>query len=273
MRTLSFLFGPFLSVQRHWKLLATLVRHEVAVAYSGAALNLFWAVVTPLVSLSVYTFVFGSVLNSSFSRGGSNGGHLSFALGLFNGLIIWEFFSSVVSQSTRAITSKPNYVKKIVFPVETLPLVLAGASLFQFLISFLVLFIAVVVFGTHGFWRPLTIPLFLIPVTFYTLGFSWFLSSLGVFFRDVANAIPPLLQLLWFGSAIFFPIESVPLPFKWFFYANPLAVCIEESRSFAILGQAPNLGIMFMHLVVGWLIACLGFLFFRRTQRAFADVI
>ena len=273
MRLHFLLLGPWQSLRRHRKLLLTLVRHDVTSLYSGAAFNLLWAVVTPLVTLSVYSFVFGYILQSSFTRGDSHGGHLVFALGLFNGLIIWDFFSSVVSQSPRAITSKPNYVKKIVFPLEILPLIQVGSSLFQFLLCFVVLFVAVALTGAPSFWRAIFIPCFLIPVLFYAVGFSWFLSSLGVFFRDVANAINPVLQIVWFGSAIFFPISSVPAPFQWIFYMNPIAACIEESRSFAILAQSPDMGIVLIHLVVGWMVACLGLFFFRKTQLSFADVI
>jgi lipopolysaccharide transport system permease protein len=251
----------------------TLVRHDVSALYSGAVLSILWAVVTPLVTLSVYSFVFGYILDSSFTRGGTHGGHFVFALGLFNGLIIWDFFSSVVSQSPRAITSKPNYVKKIVFPVEILPVVQVGSSLFQFLLCFIILLVAIALSGSPFFWRSLLIPCFLVPVLLYAIGFSWFLSSLGVFFRDVANAINPLLQIVWFGSAIFFPIASVPAPFQPFFYMNPLAACIEESRRFAILSQPTNVGVVSLHLLVGWLVACFGLYFFRKTQRSFADVL
>lgn len=273
MSTFTFTLGPWRSLRRHRKLLYTLVRHDVNAVYSGAVFNLLWAVVTPLVTLSVYSFVFGYILDSSFTRGSSHGGHLSFALGLFNGLIIWDFFSTVVSQSPKAITSKPNYVKKIVFPLEILPIVQVGSGLFQFLLCFIVLLFGIVLSGSSLFWRALLIPCFLIPILFYAVGFSWFLSSLGVFFRDVANAINPLLQIVWFGSAIFFPISSVPAPFQRLFYMNPLAACIEESRRFAILGQPSNLGIVLVHLVVGWLVACFGLFFFRKTQQSFADVI
>ncbi len=273
MRFRIFLSGPIRSLRRHRNLLLTLVQHDVASLYRGAALNLFWAFASPLVTLSVYSFVFGTILKSSFTHGGSEGGSLLFALGLFNGLIIWEFFSSVVSQAPLIVTSKPNYVKKIVFPLEILPVVPIGVGLFQFILSLAILFVAIAVFATTSLWRALFIPFFLIPVVLYAVGLSWILSSLGVFFRDVANAINPLMQLVWFGSAIFFQISSVPSAYQWIFYANPVAACINESRSFAIFGKSPNLELLSSHFAVGWVVACFGFFVFNKSQSSFADVL
>jgi len=273
MNTVEFLTGPWFSIRRHHNLLQTLVRHEVSSHYSGAVFSLLWALINPLITLSIYTFVFGYVLSSSFIRGSQPNGQFIFALGLFNGLIIWDFFSSVVSQSPASIISRPNYVKKIVFPLEILTPVLIGAGLFQFLLGFAILMIGIMLFGAHSIWRGFAIPLFLLPVSFYAAGFGWFLSSFGVIFRDTVNAINPLLQIAWFGSAIFFPISSVPSPFQWLFYLNPLAACIEECRRFAVLGLSPNLAIVGIHCVGGWIVACFGLFFFRKTKAGFADVI
>jgi lipopolysaccharide transport system permease protein len=273
MRINSFLCGPIRSLQRHRNLTSALVYHDIASIYRGATLNLFWAFASPLVTLTVYSFVFGTILKSSFTQGGSGSGSLLFALGLFNGLIIWEFFSFVVSQSPLIVTSKPNYVKKIVFPLEILPVVPVGVGLFQFFLSLSILLVAIAFFATLSLWRALFIPFFLIPVVFYAAGLSWILASLGVFFRDVANAINPLMQLLWFGSGIFFQISSVPASYQWIFYANPVAACIDQSRLFAIFGSSPNLKLMSTHFVVGWFVACFGFFVFNRSKASFADVL
>jgi lipopolysaccharide transport system permease protein len=273
MRLFAWLLAPLKTTMRHHKLIATLIENETANLYSGTVFSYLWSVVTPLVTLGVYTFVFSGVLKSSFNPSISGSQHAHFALNLFAGLIMWEFASTVISKSPTIITSRPNYVKKIVFPVHILPIVGVGAALIQFLISYGILLASIGIYQPSTAWRAVSVPFFLVPILLYSTGLSWFLSSIGVFFRDIANAINPVLQLLWFSSAIFFPVSSVPSSFQWFFWANPVAACIDQCRKFTLLGESINLHLMVIHLFLGYLVACIGLAFFRKTQPTFADVL
>jgi lipopolysaccharide transport system permease protein len=269
--TFNFLTGPIIGFTSNFSLLQKLVSRDVSQIYRGTILGALWSIATPLVMLGVYTFVFGYIFNASFGRG-SSVGKLGFALGLFNGLIIWEFFSSVISQSPSLIVRKPNFVKKIVFPLQIIPLSQIGVSGFQFLVSWVLLIIAIPFIGQSPL-PALFIPLFLIPITFYMAGLAWFLSSIGVFLRDTANAVTPVITFMLFLSAIFFPIASVPEQFRMFFYLNPVAASIEESRKLAIFGESPDILIIVLHCLAGWLVACVGYSFFCRTKNSFADVM
>lgn len=258
---------------RQHRLTKTLVNHEIKSQYGNGFYSFIWALVTPLATLSVYTFVFGYILQSSFHGLQTGKNTTNYGLGLFTGLVLWDFFSSVLNLSPSVISGKPNYVKKVVFPLEILPIVLVSIALFHFLINFSILILGVMIFGGQPAWRVLIVPLLLTPILFYTLGFGWFLASIGVFYRDLSNAMTPFLQLLWFASAIFFPIASVPDQWRWLFYLNPVAAMVDASRSFAILGQGIHISIILIHFIVGWLIACIGLYFFQRTKPGFADVL
>jgi lipopolysaccharide transport system permease protein len=272
-QTVGTLVGPARVFWRQRRLTNTLVSHEITSQYSNGIYSLIWAVVTPLATLSVYTFVFGYILKSSFHGMQSGSSPAVYALGLFTGLILWDFFSSVINLSPSVIASKPNYVKKVVFPLEILPVVLACVALFHFLINSAILLLGVLIFGAQPAWRLLVLPVLLTPILFYTLGLSWLLASIGVFYRDLGNAITPLLQLLWFASAIFFPIASVPAQWRWLFYLNPVAAMVDETRQYAILGKSLNGPLIGTHLLIGWLLACAGLYFFRRSKPGFADVL
>jgi lipopolysaccharide transport system permease protein len=271
--TIKTLVAPLRVFTREQQLTNSLAIHEIRGKYSSGIYSIIWILATPLVTLSVYTFIFGYVLKSSFHGLQSAKSMGTYGLGLFTGLVLWDFFSSVLSQSPYAITSKPNYVKKIVFPLNILPLVLTSVALFHFLVNFCVLLLGVLLIGTQPAWRIMVIPLLLAPILFYTAGLSWFLASIGVYFRDLGNAIPPFLQLLWFGSAIFFPIESVPAQFRFLFYINPISAMVDTARNYAILGQSLNVPIIFYHLLAGWVTACTGLYFFDKTKAGFADVL
>lgn len=265
--------GPFNMLWWHRSLIMSLASHEIKSQYNNGLYSLLWSVVTPLGTLGIYTFVFGNILKASFYGIQDGETSPSYALGLFMGLVLWSFFSSVINLSPSAITSKPNYVKKVVFPLEILPVILACMSLFHFLINFAILFLGVLLFGSHPAARVMLVPLMLVPILFYSIGVSWLLAAVGVFYRDLSNAITPFMQLLWFASAIFFPIIAVPLQWRWLFYINPVAALVDESRRYVMLGQSLNLPLIVGHLLVGWLIACAGLIFFRKAKPAFADVM
>jgi len=273
MKIVAWLLAPLRAVGDHQQLIATLVQNEVATIYSGTALSYAWAIVTPLVTVTVYTFIFSGVLKSSFESVTLGGQQINFTISLFAGLVMWEFFSSVIGKSSTIVTSRPNYVKKIVFPVVVLPIVTVGASIVQYLIGYLILLVVFIVVHPAVAWRILFAPFFLVPVILYASGLSWILASIGVFFRDISNAINPILQLLWFASAIFFPISSVPPNLQWIFWVNPIAACIDQCRRFVILGDSISWSLLLAHLLLGYLTACIGLAFFRRTRSSFADVL
>ena len=264
--------APSSGLWRHRHLVAQLVRRDVVGRYRGSFLGVFWSLFNPLLSLAVYTFAFGVVFRTRWI-GSEAGGLLEFAVMLFAGLIVFAVFSECVTRAPGVVLVNPNFVKKIVFPLEVLPVMLLGSALFHATASFAVLVVGVAI--TYGSipWTFLLFPLVLVPVALLSLGLAWILASLGVFVRDIAQAISILTSALLFLSPIFYPLSALPPSVRPWIALNPIAFPIEQARDVLVLGNLPDWAVLAAHSAGGLLIAMVGYWWFRRTKRAFADVM
>lgn len=248
-----------------------LVVREVLGRYRGASFGVVWAFFSPLLMLTVYTFVFGTVFRARWTPGSES--KSEFALALFIGLIVFNLLSECLTRAPHLIISNPNYVKKVVFPLEILPVVTLGAALFHAAVSLLV-WLAFYVFAkgvppVTVFWLPVVLAPFLLLV----LGLSWFLASLTVFIRDVAQIIGLVMTVLMFMSPVFYPASALPASVRGLFNANPLTPTIEMVRGVMLWGQPPSTGQLAYTSVVGCVVMYLGFRWFQKTRRGFADVL
>jgi lipopolysaccharide transport system permease protein len=188
-------------------------------------------------------------------------------------LIVFNLFSEVLTRSPGLIVANSNYVKRVVFPLEILPLVGLLSALFHALVSLLVWLLAhALLLG----WPPLTLlylPLVLTPFALFTLGVSWSLASLGVYLRDVAQIIGVLVTAMMFLSPLFYPASSIPESFRLFLYLNPLTPAMELTRDVLYWGSPPPLGPLLAFWVAGAAVAWLGFAWFQKTRKGFADVL
>jgi len=252
-------------------LILQFAKREFSLKYRGAALGLFWAVLRPLMMLAIYAVVFGFVFKSRYFQ--HNETPLEFGLAMFCGLALFDFFAECVGRAPTLIQNSSNLVTKVVFPLETLPVSLVVSGAVQLVIE-LTLLLAGCVLIRHSL--PLSIlflPLILVPLLLMTLGTTWFLASFGVFVRDTSSIVRPLLTVVVYCSAIFYPIERVPPPFRTFLELNPLSLIAEQSRRVVMLG-APLEWLPWLYsFVVGLLICVFGYFFFMRTKSAFADVL
>ena len=171
------------------------------------------------------------------------------------------------------ILGNVNYVKKVVFPLEILPVISLGATLFHSLINFLVLIIAFAVLNGYAPWTIIFAPLVLLPLAVFSLGLAWLLASLGVFIRDIGQTMGVIITVLLFTSPVFFPISSVPARFQPIMMANPLSFIIEQTRSVLIWGKVPNWQGLALYFLAAVLVAILGFTWFQKTRKGFADVL
>lgn len=256
---------------RERKLMATLVRREVLGRYQGSSMGLLWSLFNPMLMLAVYTFVFSVVFKARWHAGSDS--KTEFALILFTGLIVFNLFSDCINRAPLLILSNVNYVKKVVFPIEILPVVQLGAALFHALVSLGVWLLFYLVF--FGWPQPTVVllPLALLPLLLLTAGASWFLASLGVFLRDVAQVIGVLSLVLMFLSPIFFPASALPEAFQPWLQLNPLSQVIEQVRAVLVWGQVPAWSDYLPHLGLSLLVAWGGFAWFQRTRAGFADVL
>lgn len=249
-----------------------LTEREVLGRYRGSVLGVTWSFVTPLAMLAVYTFVFSQVFKARWG-GLEQAGPIGFAVNLFAGLIVFNLFSESSMRAPSLIVSNPNYVKKVVFPLEILSCVAIGSSCFHALSSLCILIMfEVIAFKTI----PLTLlwlPLVWLPLILGTLACSWFLSAAGVFLRDIGQLIGVIINMLMFLSPVFFPLSALPERWQPLLKINPLAIVIEQTRLVAVQGVNPD----FNYLLIGTtitLLACeLSFRGFQKSKKTFADVL
>jgi lipopolysaccharide transport system permease protein len=269
MKSFSVTFGLG-AIYKNGDLLRSLVKREIQSKYRATTLGLIWVVVYPLMMLGVYTFVFGGVFGARWGNQGDLG---YFVPMLYCGLIVHAIFAETLSKSPGLIVNNPNYVKKVVFPLELLPVGSLLSALFNAATGFtlLIIFAAAVQHIVH--WTIVFIPLVLLPLILYTIGFAWLLAALGVFFRDIEQFIGVLMTMLLFLSPVFYSASSAPLLAQKLLMFNPIAYPIEEMRNVILLGQTLQWKSWLLNLTISFGAAWFGLWVFEKTRPAFADVI
>lgn len=265
-------WGMVESLIRYRGLIKVLVIREVAGRYRGSILGVFWSFFNPVFLLAVYTFVFSVVFKARWSAVGDES-RAEFAIVLFAGLLVFNLFAECVNRAPSLILANANYVKKVVFPLEILPWVVFGAALFHGFVSFVVwLTFYLIILGLP----PATLflfPLELVPLTLLIMGLSWFLAALGVFLRDVAQVIGVMTSLLMFLTPIFYPLSAIPEAYRVLLHFNPLTFIVEQSRGLLIFGVGPAWGRLGLLTTFAFFVAWLGFAWFQKTRKGFADVL
>jgi lipopolysaccharide transport system permease protein len=261
----------FASPWRNRFLIRSLAVREICSRYRGSLLGVFWSMATPLCMLGVYTFVFSVVFQAKWGVDVEN--DTLFALILFCGLLVFNFFAEMVNQAPVLVLSNPAYVKKIVFPLDCLVWVSACTALFNLAASFLVLLVVDLLVDFSLNWTVLFFPLVLLPLIFLSMGVTWILASLGVFLRDISQITGVITTVILFMSPIFYPVSAVPASVQNIFALNPLAPIIEEARRVVLWGMMPRWHILLLVLVCALLVAWSGFAWFQKTRKGFADVI
>lgn len=260
------------SIWNNRELISQMVRREVAGRYKGSALGLAWSFFNPVFMLAVYTFVFSVVFKARWGVDGDES-KTQFAIILFVGMTVHGLFAEVLNRAPGLILSNVNYVKKVVFPLEILPIISMGVALFHSLISFGVLLIAFFLFNGHLHWTSIFTPLVLLPLILLTLGLAWMLASLGVFLRDVGQTIGIITTVMMFLAPVFYPITALPEEFRLWLLANPITFIIEQARGILIWGQMPNWTGLGGYSVVASIVAWMGYSWFQKTRKGFADVL
>jgi lipopolysaccharide transport system permease protein len=257
---------------KHRSLIEQFLRRDIAGRYKGTTLGPFLSVIVPILMLLIYTFVFGGIFNARFGYS-PNESVNDFALGLFCGLNLFNFFSEVVTRSPGLILQYPNYVKKVVFPLEIFSITTVGAALFHYLVASIPLLIGFVIFDHRLPFGSIWLFIIALPLALIALGLSWILSALGVFIRDISVLLPPVLTVLMFVSAIFYPITAAPPVTRRLLALNPIALLVDAARQALFLDRPPSLFGFSMLALLGIVLAAAGYAFFLKAKPAFADVI
>jgi len=269
------LLSPLAIVRALWKhrqLVMSFTRRDFAATHRETYLGMAWSVLSPLIMLAMFTFVFGGIFKGRFNTSVAES-PLDFAVALFVGLSLFSMVGQTLTGATSLLLSNSAYVKTLQFPVEILPVVFVLNALFNLLISLaLCLIIAIYSHGSLPL-SAVTLPVFVVPLVLLCLGLAWFLSASCVFVRDIPSITGPLTTILMFTSLVFFPLSSVSPHLAFIFQCNPLATLIEAARGAVLYGVWPNIGALARVYLVALLTAMLGYGVFMRTKTAFADLL
>ncbi|MGF7034597.1 ABC transporter permease [Paenibacillus mucilaginosus] len=259
-------------VAKHRELVVQFIRKELVTKYKGSFLGRFWSIITPLMMLIIYTYVFSVIFKAKWDFA-ATGSKQEFAITLFCGMLIFSVFSECVTKAPTLITSNPNYVKKVVFPLEILPVSLLGSALINYLIGMAILLIGQLVFLQNVTWTLLYLPLMLMPLLLLSLGLSFLLSSLGVFLRDLEHSISIIVQALYLLTPIFYPVTAIPEEIRGFLYINPLTGIVDNVRKVVVWGIQPDWMNWSVEIIVSGIVLWLGYWWFLKTRKGFADVL
>lgn len=260
------------SLWQHRQLILQMTQREVLGRYKGSFMGLAWSFVNPFLMLATYTFVFSVVLKAKWS-GGEELSNAGFAVVVFVGMIVHALVAETLNSAPNLILSNANFVKKIIFPLETLPVIALGAALFHLLVSFAVLVLAFFLLNGTVHWTIVFMPVVIAPLILVALGFAWALASLGVFLRDVGQTVGICTTALLFLSPVFYPVAAVPDAIKPWMMLNPLTFIIEQARMVIIWGLAPNWIALLIYFFIAIVVAWVGFAWFQKTRKGFADVL
>ncbi|MCX6958475.1 MAG: ABC transporter permease [Verrucomicrobiae bacterium] len=252
-------------------LLRQFTKREIEKRYKGTLLGLCWSFFTPLLMLAVYTVVFGFIFKGSYGHPGET--KLQFVLGLFCGMLVWDLIAGALTSAPMLMVQNTNFVTKVIFPLEILPIAMVVATLVHTAIGFVPLLLLIMISQGMIAISGLSLFLIFIPIVFYCLGLTWIISALGVFLRDIAAMMPAIITILMFLSAIFFPIAAIPAIWRWVATLNPAAVLISMAREALVFGQWIDWKMYGVQLILSLIVMMMGYVFFMKMKPAFADVL
>ena len=261
----------FASLVEHRFVVDQLSRRAILGRYRGTMLGLFWSLFTPLLLLAVYTFVFGTVLQIRWVDQG--GGNLEFAAILFSGMLIHGILAECLTQASSLISANPQYVKKVVFPLEALAWVTVIGAFFQGLVSTCVLGIYLLFVNGAIPWTIVFLPLPLFSLGLVCLGITWLVAATAVFLKDIAQVAGILTTILFFMAPILYPKTALPEQFQIFLYLNPITFVIEQFRDLALWGRLPNWTGLGIYTAAALVFSWGSLAWFQKTRRGFADVL
>ncbi|HKO99207.1 MAG TPA: ABC transporter permease [Pyrinomonadaceae bacterium] len=261
---------PLWELPGRMDLILSLAKREFAARYKGSLLGILWAVVTPVTTIAIFTFIFAGIFGARFGSGGT---HWDYAIYLFCGLLPWTMFQETVQQSATTIVSHANLVKRVVFPLETLPVAQALSSLVTQLFGTVALILATLVIHRNLHATVLWFPLLLVPQLIAAIGAAWLVASLGVFLRDIAQGVGLVLMAWMFLTPIIYPESIVPPAYRTFININPFTALVRSHRRILLEGVAPDWASLAYFSVFALVLFLFGYWWFARTRKNFADVV
>ena len=265
------LTGPFQPFLEHRSLLWEMTKRDVLGRYRGASFGLMWALLSPFLMLCVYTIAFGFILKSKWPHAGDS--KANFALILYVGLIVHGFFAECLVRAPQLILGNPNFVKRVIFPLDVLPWSMILSATFHALVNMLVFVILHTLTAGPPPWTVILFPIVLTPLIVLAAGVAWFLASLGVYLRDINQIMGVVATALLFLSSAIVPVDALPARYHTLFHLNPLTFIIDQARSVALWGDQPDWAGLGLYGLISLAVMYLGCSWFRATRAGFADVL
>lgn len=260
---------PFRSIWRHRSLIRSMVRRDIAGRYAGSHAGIFWTVIHPLLLMLTYAFVFGLVLKTRFANDDRPS---SFVLYFLAGMLPWLPFAEAAGRAAGVIVEHANFVKKLVFPLDILPVNVVFAGLFSQFFGVLVFFGALLLFGREISWTAFYLPVLIVPQLLFTLGVCWLLAALGVLFRDLGQLMGFIITVWFFLTPICYD-ESLLEQYHWLFEINPFYILVRAYRAVLLERAAPDWQSLLWLSAASAIVFLLGYGWFHRTRRQFADLV
>lgn len=257
---------------RHGALIRILTWRDISGRYRGSLLGSLWTLLTPLLMLGVFTFVFGVVAPTRWP-GAEEQGMGMFALRLLAGMVVHGLMAEVLQRAPTLVTGQPNYVNKIVFPLETLGWVALLTGAFHAAMALVVLVALNAVLGTGLSLSLLALPLVAAPYLLLLLGLIWVLAALGVYLRDLSQLVGPLVMACMFLGPVFYPRQAMPALVQPWLAFNPITVPTEQIRRVLFDAQWPQWDVLAQYSLVALAVYGFGLWLFNRLKKGFADVL
>ncbi len=264
------IWRPLWQLPSRAELIFSFAKRELLGRYKGSVLGIAWAVLTPVVMIAIFTFIFAGIFGARFS---SNSSHWDYALYLFCGLLPWSMFQESLQQSANTIVVNSNLVKRVVFPLEALPAAQVLAALGNQMFATIALLIASIIIRQRLELTALWLPVLLIPQLLFALGASWLIASLGVFLRDITQGITLLLMAWMYLTPIIYPESIVPDRFRAIMNLNPFTALVRSYRRIFLEGAPPDWPGLAYFAAFALVIFIFGYWWFARTRKSFADVV
>ncbi|MSP75703.1 MAG: ABC transporter [Rhodospirillaceae bacterium] len=271
-RASRFFLRPFEQMVQHQDLIAAILRREIRERFKGSVAGWIWAVIAPLLAITVYTFAFTTNLQLPVAESGE-GTRVTYSLFIFSGIIVFNFFSEMAFRAPMLLHEYTHFIKQTIFPSDMLAVISTLRATAYTLISIGVMLIfQFAITGTLP-WTVLLMPLIFIPFMAFLIGMSWFLCAIGAFTRDAGYFMINVVPLFMFATPVFYPHTSLPPPFDFWIYANALTGYVEVMRDIVLLGKVPNLLVYGWTLITSVVTFYFGYWFFDRYRNVIVDVI
>lgn len=261
---------PLWQLPRRFDLILSLTKRELAARYRGSVLGIVWAVLTPVVMIAIFTIIFAGIFKARF---GSSSSQWDYALYLFCGLLPWNAFQESLQLSSTTIIGHANLVKRVVFPLETLPVSLSLAAVANQMFGTVALLLAALLLRGELHATIVFLPVLVIPQLFATLGAAWLIASLGVFVRDIVQGISLFLLAWMYLTPIIYPESMVPERYLGIVNLNPFTPLVRNYRRIILDGGMPDWRGLAYFGAFAAASFILGYWWFARTRKNFADVI